>query len=125
MASFGEYVRRRRLSRKIPFSEFCLRADVEPVEWSRVERERIPPPARERLRQVADVLGLHEGEEDWREFFELAQKDAGLPIRPLTDAELPGCLPVLFRTHPEESRHGGDDSQELLDDMKDLLKKAL
>ena len=125
MSGFGEFVRKKRLLRKLPFSEFCLRLDVDPVLWSRIERGRAPTPPKDVVSRIALAHDLRPEEPEWVELLELAQRDAQIVPSALSDAELEAHLPVLLRTHPDESRHGGDDSQEFLDDMKDLLKKAL
>ena len=112
---FGTFIKELRTRRQLGLREFCLEHGHSPGNWSRLERELIPPPRDEpTLRAWAKQLGLKPGSDDWLKFFEYAAVSAGrIPDRILADKELVAHLPAFFRTlsGPKPSRQ---DKEKLL-----------
>jgi hypothetical protein len=97
---FGTFVKELRARRRVGLREFCLEHGHDPSNWSKLEREVLPPPRDEpTLRSWAKQLGLKSGSGDWLKFFDYAAVDAGrIPDRILADKELAAHLPAFFRT---------------------------
>src|SRR6476646_7060852 len=97
---FGEFIKQIRERQRLGLREFCQEHGHDPSNWSKIEREVMPPPRdEETLRAWAKQLGLKQSSEDWLKFFDLAAVDAGrIPDYVLKDQELVSQLPVFFRT---------------------------
>lgn len=97
---FGEFIKRIRVANRLGLREFCIAADYDPSNWSKIERGLLAPPQDERvLARIASVLELAEESEEWNKLFDFAAIDAGkIPAYVLDDAELVKRLPVFFRT---------------------------
>jgi transcriptional regulator with XRE-family HTH domain len=97
---FGEYLKQIRGRQRLGLREFCLEHGHDPSNWSKLEREILPPPRDEdTLRAWAKQLGLKPGSEDWLKFFDYAAVDAGrIPDYILKDEKLVAQLPAFFRT---------------------------
>ena len=97
---FGEFIKQIRQRQRLGLREFCLANGCDPSNWSKIEREVLPPPRDEdTLRSWARQLGLKPGSEDWLKFFDYAAVDSGrIPEYILKDAKLVAQLPVFFRT---------------------------
>jgi transcriptional regulator with XRE-family HTH domain len=98
--SFASFFRALRKDRRITLRAFCLRAEADPGNTSRMERGAIPPPQdREILTRYAKALGIEEGGDDWYTFFDLAAADRGIiPHDIMEDENLVKELPAFFRT---------------------------
>jgi len=98
--TFGEFIKQIRARQRLGLREFCLENGHDPSNWSKIEREVLPPPRDEdTLRTWAKHLGLKEGSEDWLKFFDYAAVDSGrIPDYVLKDEELVEKLPAFFRT---------------------------
>ena len=77
---------------------------------------RVPWRQPERLRRVAEALGLRPGGEDWDAFFVAAKGNAGLPpdIEHLLERPL---IPVLLRT-VDEMRLSEEELRAFIDDLR-------
>jgi hypothetical protein len=84
---------------RIGLREFCLEHGHDPSNWSKLEREVLPPPQDERtLRTWARQLGLKPASDDWLKFFQCAAVGAGrIPGHILKDKELAAQLSAFFR----------------------------
>ena len=100
--------------------EFCLENGYDPSNWSKIEREVLPPPRDEdTLRTWAKQLGLKQGSDDWLKFFDYAAVDSGrIPDYVLKDEKLVAQLPVFFRT-----LSGDKPSGEELENLIKLLRE--
>ena len=54
---FGEFVRRKREAREIGLREMAKMIGVSPTYVSKVERDEFPPPAEDKVRLIAEVIG--------------------------------------------------------------------
>jgi transcriptional regulator with XRE-family HTH domain len=124
MSSFGEFVKARRAELGLTLRAFCLKWSIDPSNWSKMERGRLPPPQGERLAEYARFLQLAKGSDAWFELFDLAAAEAGRIPEDLKDSELLEKLPVLFRTLREAQRDGGRDSEELLEELERKVREA-
>lgn len=99
-ATFGELVKRLRASKRLGLREFCISADIDPSNWSKVERGILPPPQNQAaLERISAILGLANNSKERELLFDCAAIDAGkIPQYVLEDAELVKRLPVFFRT---------------------------
>lgn len=98
--AFGELLKKHRRALDKTLREFCLENGFDPGNYSRLERGMLNPPQRgDLLEKYAVALKLKRDSEDWLELFDLAAAAHGqLPKDLLSDEELLGKLPLLFRT---------------------------
>ena len=54
---FGEFVRRARESKEIGLREMAKMIGVSPTYLSKVERDEFPPPAEDKVRKIAKIIG--------------------------------------------------------------------
>lgn len=121
MNAFSNLLRKLRAKHGLTLREFCLQNQLDPGNYSRLERGLYPPPqSHEQLEKYARALGLKEGSDEWLELFDVAAATRGeIPRDLLTDAELVEKLPVLFRT-----LRGQPVSPEKLDQLAELIRKS-
>jgi transcriptional regulator with XRE-family HTH domain len=55
--SFGTTVRRERAAREIGLREMARMIGVSPTYLSKVERDEFPPPAEDRVKAIAEIIG--------------------------------------------------------------------
>ena len=118
--TFGELVRVRRLTAEMSLREFCRQAEVDPSNWSKVERDLLPVfSTRESLERIARLLGIKRNSSEWTTFFDLASlSQQRIPDDLFEDKDILSALPVFFRTVRGE-RPSSDD----LDKLLALLKR--
>ena len=97
---FGTFIKELRAKQRLGLREFCLEHGHDPSNWSKIEREVMPPPRDEdTLGKWAKQLGLKPGSDDWHKFHDYAAVDDGrIPDHVLKDEELLAKLPAFFRT---------------------------
>jgi transcriptional regulator with XRE-family HTH domain len=54
---FGEFVRRQREAKEIGLREMAKIIGVSPTYLSKVERDEFPPPAEDKVKKIAEILG--------------------------------------------------------------------
>lgn len=118
---FGELIKKIRFEKRLGLREFCLAADWDPSNWSKVERGVLSPPQDTNvLNRIVAILGLSENSKERELIFDYAAIDAGkIPGYVLQDAELVKRLPVFFRTAT-----GKKPTTEDLKKLAEILKKA-
>ncbi len=118
---FGDMLKRLRTDKKVTLREFCLSNNLDPGNYSRVERGQFPPPQKpEIIERYATALGVERGSDTWLELFDLAAASRGqLPHDLRDDEQLLRKLPVLFRT-----LRGHAVSDESLDDLVDRIREG-
>ena len=97
---FGKFVQELRIKKKMGLCEFCKRNGHDPSNWSKLERDILPPPKDEnKLHLWASQLDLVPGTGDWYTFFDLASVESIHLLSGMTrDRDLIKELPQLFRT---------------------------
>ncbi len=68
---FGVYVRRVRLEAKLLLRDFCRQVDIDPSNWSKVERGLLRPP-KDKMGRIVQVLMLLPGSYEKQQFYKLA-----------------------------------------------------
>lgn len=118
---FGDFVKSRRMERRLTLRKFCMEVGMDPGNFSKIERGILPPPQdREKLEKWAKVLQLTENSPQMDEFFDFAAISKGrLPDYVMDDQELARALPLIFRTV-----RGNKISDEQFEKLKDLIREA-
>lgn len=117
---FGEFIKRRRVSKSLTLREFCRKLNADASNWSKVERGLLPPPQDEdKLKEIARLLDIPINSKMWEEMLDKASIDSGLiPKDILSDKEILDSLPMFFRTIRSDKP-----SPEELDVLINLLRK--
>ena len=121
LKTFGEYFKDLRIKRGMTLRRFCEVFGFDPGNISKLERGRLSPPqSREKLAEYATALGIEEGSSEWFEFYDRAAACSGqIPKDILSDEELVGKLPLIFRTLRGEKL-----SEEQLRDLAETIRRA-
>jgi transcriptional regulator with XRE-family HTH domain len=119
MKTFGEYIFDLRRQKRITLREFCRVTKVDPSNWSKIERGILQPPkSNQVLEEIAAVLGLQKGSEEFNLLFDLAAI-AFIPRNlVLQEEKMLGKLPIFFRT-----LRGNKPTEEELETIIKLLKE--
>ena len=118
---FGQFIKEIRSRQRLGLREFCLQHGHDASNWSKIEREILPPPKDEAiLLEWAGQLGLESGSEDWFKFFDYAAVDAGrIPSHILENKELVAKLPAFLRT-----LSGQKPSREDLEKLLEIIRHS-
>ena len=118
--NFGEYLKQLRLDRKLTLRTFCTEVGVEPGNYSKMERGLLPAPKDEaKLEPYRRALCLSHDSSEWRELVRLSSLSRGeIPHRVLSDKDLVGKLPALFR-----SLEGEPVDEEVLDELVAAIRR--
>ena len=115
---FGSNLKELRIRRGQTLREFCRANGLDAGNYSRMERGLSAPPGEETIRRYAEALGIEVGSDKYVELVDLAAADRGeLPRDLLTDEQLVGELPLLFRT-----LRGRPVDDEKLDKLAELIR---
>jgi transcriptional regulator with XRE-family HTH domain len=96
--TFGDFVKKIRIKNSLTLREFCRQANVDPSNWSKIERGLFPPPkSRQILQGIASILNLEEGSEEYNILFDLAAISY-IPPDLISDQVIIDKLPIFFRT---------------------------
>ena len=117
---FGEFIKERRIKKRITLRVFSEALGYDPANYSRIERGLLMPPASTiKLAAFAKELGIALGSEEHREMVRLAALGRGdIPPAILADKAMLARLPVLFRTLEGEKVDGS-----MLDDLFEALRR--
>ena len=98
--TFGELVKDLRISQGKTLRQFCIEHEIDPSNWSKIERGVNPPPKDEKtLERWGKALGLNQETVQWRDFMDQADITRGqIPREFMNDEKLLDKLPVFFRT---------------------------
>jgi transcriptional regulator with XRE-family HTH domain len=98
MTKFGDFIKDLRIIKGLTLREFCRILDLDPSNWSKIERNIMPPPkSKQVLQEIARILKLKEGSEEWNTLFDLALI-SHIPPELIDDQSVVDKLPVFFRT---------------------------
>lgn len=95
---FGEYVRNRRIELGLGLRRFCDLLEIDPSNWSKVERDRLSLTLDDaQLLKMEDLLSLDlEKKNEFRATAAVAKRT--IPAELYSDEEAIAALPVFFRT---------------------------
>jgi len=98
LKEFGVFVKQKRLQLGLTLREFCRLTDVDPSNWSKIEKGTLAPPkSKEVLLAVADTLNFTINSEDWNTLHDLALI-GHIPKELVSDQSIIQKLPIFFRT---------------------------
>ena len=116
---FGQLLKQHRIANGQTLREFCRINRFDPGNYSRVERGLFAPPGEDQIKRYARALGIEVGSDEYVELLDQAAADRGeLPRDLLSDEQVVGELPVLFRT-----LRGQPVDDEKLDKLVELIRK--
>ncbi len=119
MKTFGEFIKDKRVEAKITLREFCREMRIDPSNWSKIERGKLPAPkSKTVLAEVARILDIRKDSEAWQTLFDLAVI-AQLPSELIDDQSIVDKLPVFFRT-----LRGEKPSRQELEELIQLLREG-
>lgn len=118
MSTFGDFVKKMRIKNLLTLREFCRQANVDPSNWSKIERGLFPPPKSKQILQgIASILNLEEETEEYNTLFDLAAISY-IPPDLISDKAVVEKLPVFFRT-----LRGEKPSKAELEELLKMLKE--
>lgn len=111
----------RRAALRVSLRAFATKAQMDPGNASRLERGRMAPPeGPEVLDRIAAALEFQKGSREYEHLMDLAAAAKGrIPQDLLSDEEVAGKLPILFRTLRSKPLSG-----EQLEKLIDSIRKA-
>jgi len=97
---FGKNIKELRLKQKLSLRKFSRQINMDASNWSKIEREVMPPPQDEgKLMNIAQALGIPLESDKYSTLRDLAAIDSGIIPRDLrNDEETLKTLPIFFRT---------------------------
>ena len=117
--NFGTFVKEARIKAGLTLRGFCKIMNLDPGNWSKIERGILPPPKSKKvLKEVARVLKFEEGSEEWHELVDLASISF-IPKNLLDDQSVVEKLPVIFRT-----LRGEKPARQELEKLLDKIRKS-
>lgn len=101
---FREFVKERRLSKNLSLRRFCELVNLDPSNWSKIERGLIPLSINDKkLKEIARVLGIEQKSQDYKLLFDLATiEKREIPDYVYKNEEVLNALPAFFRTASKE-----------------------
>ena len=94
--SFGEYLKTKRMAQDESLRGFCLKHNLDPGNISKLERGVMAPP--KDLTKIAESLGFKDGDKNWIELYELADKTRAAEHFKNVNENVAEKLPQFFRT---------------------------
>ena len=100
-SDFGTFIKDARARLGLSLREFCRLADLDPGNWSKVERGIFPPPkSRQCVADIATVLMIEKGSDAWNRLFELAAV-GHIPAGLLAEPKVGERISVFFRMNSD------------------------
>lgn len=119
MNTFGEYIKKKRISLGKTLRQFCLETGLDPGNISRLERGKLAPySSKDKLHHLAKCLKIEEKSRELQEFLDLASANTGRIPQDLAEGELTSHFPLLFRTI-REKKFSKDELDELIKKIKE------
>jgi transcriptional regulator with XRE-family HTH domain len=118
---FGELFKKLRIASGQNLRSFCRDHQLDAGNMSKIERGKMgPPESEEKLKELAAALKLDPSSQEWRNFLDLAAAERGrVPSDILSDREMVGALPVLYRTLRGDPVDGAS-----LDELINKIRRA-
>jgi transcriptional regulator with XRE-family HTH domain len=99
MIKFGDFIKILRIEKGVTLREFCRLTNIDPSNWSKIERGILPPPkSKEVLNEISQALKIKKESDEWHTIFDLATI-GHIPTELLSDQSIVEKLPVFFRTN--------------------------
>ena len=115
---FGEYAKDRRIAAGMTLRSFCREAEIDPSNWSKIERGVLAPPDDpELLGRIAGLLGLESSEQT--DLADLAAIARGQIPADLKDEEILAKMPAFFRAIRGQE-YTREDIEKLMSGVKKL-----
>ena len=97
--TFGEFIRKKRLDDGLSLREFCKRLEIDPSNWSKIERGLLPPPDdREYLNEIAKTIKIEKQSTEWYKLFDLASiARKKIPDDVYANKDFISALPHFFK----------------------------
>lgn len=96
-SSFANFIREKRIAAGLTLREFCRLTTFDASNWSKIERGiKTPPQSKNVLDEIATVLKIKEGSQEYKELMDLAALST-VPEE-LIESEILEQLPLFFRT---------------------------
>ena len=117
MENFGQFIKKIRIEKEITLRDFCRRADLDPSNWSKIERSILQPPkSKHVLSNIAQILDISESSEEWYAMFDLAVA-SHIPSELIDNDQITENLPMFFRTLRGD-KPSSDDLRDLIDKIR-------
>jgi len=118
---FGQFIKEKRLKLDLSLREFCKKNNLDPSNWSKLEREVSKPPKSDLfLEKVAQYLAIEKNSIDYNRLIDFASIDQGnIPVDMLKNDSIRNFLPVFFRTARETKP-----TEEELIEILNIIKSA-
>lgn len=115
---FGDYAKDRRIAAGMTLRSFCREAEIDPSNWSKIERGVLAPPDDpDLLGRIAGLLGLKSSEHT--DLADLAAIARGQIPADLKDEEILAKMPAFFRAIRGQE-YTREDFEKLMSGVKKL-----
>lgn len=97
---FGQFIKEKRQKLGYTLREFCKKYNLDPGNWSKIERELHKPPKNKLiLNEIARYLEIQENSPEYINLLDIADFDQGkIPEDILKNDDIKNLLPLFFRT---------------------------
>ena len=96
--TFGQYVKDLREKSGLSLRQFCRLADLDASNWSKIERDLLPPPkSRQQINDIASILSIPKESEEWNTLLDLAAI-SHVPKELFYNKSVAEKMPMYFRT---------------------------
>lgn len=120
LESFGQFLQKIRVERRMGLREICRKVEFDPSNWSKIERGVMAPPVDKKvLSKWATALGIKKNSNGYHEFIDYAYIAQDIIPQVLPETEMLKLLPAFFRTVRNEKPNKED-----LDNLIKLIKES-
>lgn|SRR5690606_37501072 len=102
---FGRYLREQRERMRVSLRAFAVSIEMDPSNYSKIERGVLAPPEGEALERIGKALGIERFSPEWQRFHDLASVSRGeLPSDIAKNEALAAAMPAFFQRLREDGR---------------------